>query len=318
MVYFNEHDRFASAWLRTLFPAAEVDDRSIVDVNASEISQYTRAHFFGGIGGWEYALYLAAWPCDWPVWTGSCPCQPFSCAGTGQGKADPRHLWPEFRRLIAAAKPATIFGEQVASKAGRDWLNGVLADMEALGYRTAAADLCSAGVGAPHIRQRLYWVADSGCTERGRRPGDDGRSGELLHFANRSSIGRLADAASLSGPKQRCESGRRRKAGPEHSAKCAGSSGMVDSNDTGCAQHGGPIAIPSPLAGAQLPSLVGHWDRYDTIKCLDGKTRRIESGSFPLADGVPSRVGRLRGYGNAITPQVAAVFVRSFLDTLQR
>src|SRR5690606_2220747 len=108
---------------------------------------------------WAYALRLAGWPDDWPVWTGSCPCQPYSQAGARKGDDDPRALWWAWRWLIDQCRPPVIFGEQVASKAGREWLARVRADLEAMGYAVGAADLCAAGVGAPHIRQRLWWVA---------------------------------------------------------------------------------------------------------------------------------------------------------------
>lgn len=297
MLYFNENDRFSSAWLRELFPAAKVDDRSIADVSAADVAGYGRAHFFGGIGGWEYALYLAGWPANWRVWTGSCPCQPFSIAGAGRGESDSRHLWPEFFRLIEGGKPPTVFGEQVASPAGRRWLNGVLTDMETLGYRTAAADLCSAGVGAPHIRQRLYWVAD-------------GRAASGLGNSESDHKRRLRKCGSSGG-----RNGEIRRP----SAGCI--SGVDDSNDE---------RLPAPKfslvpgsrgrskGGAIVKSSgsLGAWDNYEFIYCLDEKTRRIESSSFPLADGISNRVGLLRGYGNAITPQVAAVFIRAFVDTL--
>jgi DNA (cytosine-5)-methyltransferase 1 len=164
--YYNEIDPTAVAWLRNLIgagllPAGDVDARSITEVQASDLKGYTQCHFFAGIGGWPLALALAGWPTTRPVWTGSCPCQPFSNAGRHGGEADKRHLWPEFQRLIAECRPATVFGEQVASKAGRSWLAGVRTDLEALAYGVGAADLCAASVGAPHIRQRLYWVADS-------------------------------------------------------------------------------------------------------------------------------------------------------------
>jgi DNA (cytosine-5)-methyltransferase 1 len=165
--YYNEFDPLAADWLRYLMvegliPWGEVDERSIVDVQPEDLKGYTQCHFFAGIGGWPYALQLAGWG-DRPVWTGSCPCQPFSAAGKQKGKKDERHLWPEFFRLIAECRPPTIFGEQVASKLGREWLAGVFADLESVGYAAAGADLCAAGVGAPHIRQRLWWVADTGC-----------------------------------------------------------------------------------------------------------------------------------------------------------
>lgn len=168
MNYYNEYDTKTAAWLRELIradliPYGDVDERSITEVTPRDLQGYTQCHFFAGIGGWSLALQLAGWPADRPVWTGSCPCQPFSVAGKGLGTADERHLWPVFAELIRACKPSTVFGEQVASKTGRDWLAGVFADLEGMGYSRAGADLCAAGVGAPHIRQRLFWVADSDC-----------------------------------------------------------------------------------------------------------------------------------------------------------
>ena len=103
--YYNEHDPFAAAWLRELIRAGhiapgEVDERSIEDVLPSELRGFTQCHFFAGIGVWSYALRQAGWPDDREVWTGSCPCQPFSAAGKRGGVADERHLWPAFYHLI--------------------------------------------------------------------------------------------------------------------------------------------------------------------------------------------------------------------------
>ena len=164
--FYNEIDPYAAAWLRNLIAVGliadgVVDERSIEDINPEELRGFTQCHFFAGIGVWSLALRRAGWPDDRPVWTGSCPCQPFSTAGKGGGFADERHLWPAFHHLIRACQPPVVFGEQVASKDGRTWLALVHADLEGVGYSVGAADLCAAGVGAPHIRQRLYWVADS-------------------------------------------------------------------------------------------------------------------------------------------------------------
>ena len=160
MNYYNEINPRAAAWLRELIkqkliPDGYVDTRSITDVQPSDLDGYTQCHFFAGIGGWSYALQLAKWTEEQPVWTGSCPCQPFSVAGKNKGVKDPRHLWPEFQRLIAQCRPSVVFGEQVASAAGRNWLAGIRLDLEALEYAVGAADLCAACVNAPHIRQRL-------------------------------------------------------------------------------------------------------------------------------------------------------------------
>ena len=164
--YYNEIDPQAAQWLRNLIaagrlPDGDVDTRSIEDVHPHEIRGYTQAHFFAGIGGWPLALRLAGWPDDRPVWTGSCPCQPFSAAGARAGFDDERHLWPAWYWLIEQRRPPVVFGEQVASKAVEPWVDLVHADLEGEGYAVGAVDSCAAGLGAPHIRQRMYWVADS-------------------------------------------------------------------------------------------------------------------------------------------------------------
>lgn len=216
--YYNEIDPFAAAWLRELIKAGHiasgfVDERSIEDVRPEELDKYTQCHFFAGIGVWSYALRQAGWPDDRPIWTGSCPCQPFSAAGKGAGFDDERHLWPSFYWLIEQCKPAILLGEQVASKAAEPWIDLVQADLEALGYAFGCIPFPSAGVGAPHLRDRAYWVANSSSTrgeaglsetERGYK-GESGfiddRGGELSGTRLRQEIGRsipigLADTAS--------------------------------------------------------------------------------------------------------------------------
>ena len=247
--YYNEHDPFAAAWLRSLIAAGhiapgDVDERSITDVQATDFVGYGQCHFFAGIGGWSLALRLAGVPDDVPVWTGSCPCQPFSSAGKGAGTADARHLWPELRRLIAERRPPAVFGEQVASGLGRTWLSAVRLDLEALGYGVGAADLCAAGVGAPHIRQRLWWGA--------------------------------ADAGSLG------------------------------------------------VAGLRASGSVGQvrpWGTFGAVDLREVTDRPFDSGAgerrprvLAVASRLSGRVGRMRGYGNAIVPQVGAAFVTAFLE----
>ncbi len=162
--YYNEFDPAAAAWLRELIaagliPHGDVDERSIEDVKPGDLSGYRQCHFFAGIGGWAYALALAGWPPDRSVWTGSCPCQPFSAAGKGAGFDDQRHLWPAWFHLIRECRPAAVFGEQVASKAAEPWIDLVHADVEGVGYAFGCVPFPAAGVGAPHIRDRAYWVA---------------------------------------------------------------------------------------------------------------------------------------------------------------
>mgnify|MGYP005823290983 CR=1 FL=1 len=309
MHYYNEIDKTVVAWLRNLIgvgllPEGDVDERSIRDVQASDLKGYTQCHFFAGIGGWPLALALAGWPTTRPVWTGSCPCQPFSTAGRQGGEADKRHLWPEFKRLIAECQPATVFGEQVASKAGRAWLSGVRVDLEALAYGVGASDLCAASVGAPHIRQRLYWVAHS------------------YGVASPSHARDYGEVRSVS--EAQCQ--------PEHSASISGRgstpsgvghaqcSGLMDTtlrngehDAEGRSEWDAPLNQREPSQGR---GDVSPWADSISIPFLDGKWRRTQPGVKPLAHGVPGRVGKLRAYGNAIVPQVAAEFITAYMEVM--
>ena len=207
--YYNEHDPAKAAWLRELMRAGlitpgDVDERSIVDVRPADVVGYTRCHFFAGIGVWDYALTCAGWPDDRIVWSGSCPCQSFSAAGRGDGGDDPRHLWPAWFRLIAECRPSVVFGEQVEAAVRHGWLDLVFADLEGAAYAVAASSLCAAGAGAPHLRQRVYFVAESELWRRQQQPG--ARSASVFAAAvdaaecvqpvggHGASVGVLADA----------------------------------------------------------------------------------------------------------------------------
>lgn len=162
--YYNEIDPFAAQWLRNLIVAGhiapgEVDERSIRDVASDDLKSFTQCHFFAGIGIWSYALRKAGWSDERPVWTGSCPCQPFSRAGSRRGEQDERHLWPEWFRLIKECRPDVVFGEQVAGKDGLIWFDNVSADLENEKYTAGAAVLRSSGVGAANDRPRIYYMA---------------------------------------------------------------------------------------------------------------------------------------------------------------
>lgn len=199
--YYNEIDPYAAEWLRNLIKAGHiapgvVDERSIEDVKPAELLGYTQCHFFAGVGVWSLALRRAGWPDNRPVWTGSCPCQPFSSAGAQAGFADERHLWPAFQWLIGQCQPAVVFGEQVASKAVDPWVDLVHADLEAMGYAFGAIPFPSAGVGAPHIRDRLFWAGhanDEGLEGYAGDGGEAGRARPYRPVATPSVLGGMAD-----------------------------------------------------------------------------------------------------------------------------
>jgi DNA (cytosine-5)-methyltransferase 1 len=178
--YYNEIDPYAAQWIRNLIaaghlPAGVVDERSIEDVRPSELRGFAQCHFFAGIGGWPLALRLCGWPDDRPVWSGSCPCQPFAAPGQGLGFADQRHLWPAFHHLIGECRPARVFGEQVASRDADPWIDLVQDDLEALGYAFGAIPFPACGAGADQIRERLYWLADAAGNGRGEELAHAGR-----------------------------------------------------------------------------------------------------------------------------------------------
>ena len=216
-----------------------IDSRPIQEIKPDEIKDYARCHFFAGIAGWDYALQLAGWPEDRPVWTASLPCQPFSVAGKRQGERDARHLWPVFYDLVKECRPVTIFGEQVPTAIKNGWWDCVATDLENVDYTTGAICLPAFIVGAWQERYRLFWVATNNRREREQ--------------------GVIAEALSRQSTFPRGEDVR----------------GVEDLR--------GRSDIPEPLV------------------------RRLN-------DGLRNGVAELHAYGNSIVPQVAAEFVRAFME----
>jgi len=360
---YNEHAAYPAAWLRNLIaaghlPAGNVDERSIVDLDPRECPD--EFHAFAGIGVWPYALRQAGW--TGPAWTGSCPCQPFSSAGKGRGFADERHLWPAWFRLIDACRPPFVFGEQVASKDGLAWLDLVHADLEGAGYSVRSFDLCAAGFGAPHIRQRLFFVAYTYDAGRGEQPAarvhdrgqpghDVARRGAVIGVADADGCqsnesegaDRTSDGRPLSGRSELWSGGHRaahglglassrdrwRDAGATvgdvvggQRTSVRGRAELVTGVGAGSGDGSGPhprgVGWPGDGEDARAPGPTnGFWRDAEWIPCRDGKRRPVEPGTFPLVDGAPGRVGKLRAYGNAIVAPVAIEFVRAVLEALR-
>ncbi|EPY5206146.1 TPA: DNA cytosine methyltransferase [Klebsiella pneumoniae] len=342
--YYNEIDPFAAQWLRNLIAAGhiapgEVDERSIEDVTPDDLRGFTQCHFFAGIGGWSYALRLAGWPDNRPIWTGSCPCQPFSSTGKGAGFGDDRHLWPAFGWLIKQCRPQRIAGEQVAGGRADPWFDLVQNDVERMGYAFGLTPFPAAGVGSPNERERAYWVADANLqyesTARNEaRTAEPVRSGEIIWLANSARERRdLVDPLL-----QRKEPGRYSESLPEITGNRS-TDGLGNSNVTRLEGLGGNdgaagrerAAGPATAPGVHLRALEvnGFWRDADWLFCRDGKWRPVEPGTFPLVDGAAARmgrvepgvarvassnrVGRLKGYGNAINAQAAAAFIRAYM-----
>lgn len=163
--YYNEIEPFAAQWLRNLIdaghlPVGDVDERSIVEVQPEDVRGYVQCHWFAGLGGWPHAARLAGWPDDRPLWSGSCPCQPFARANPARtGTADHRHLWPAWRPLIAAQRPPLVVGEQVVDAVAWGWLDEVADDLEADGYACGTLTVPAYAAGANHLRHRIIFAA---------------------------------------------------------------------------------------------------------------------------------------------------------------
>lgn len=355
MIYYNEFDPFSAAWLRLLIknrhiPNGYVDERDIRDVKPSDLKGYAQCHFFAGVGGWSKALDLAGWPRDRPVWTGSCPCPPFSSAGKGQTcpdcgskrnlphpsktgfficldcgcnrHADERHLWPEFSRLIRECAPPTVFGEQVASKDGRTWLDVVQADLQNSRYATVGADICAAGVGAPQIRQRLWFGAQR--LVNGLQSGLEGHAWHVEDFTkperNDKVSGRPVASPGASNGLANANRGKcngwseitGRNHGFGHDARRAeghsidAAHRVTDRLDTTPHRHEGrerittqerhgPCrnAIPAMRQPAASPTN-GFWRDADWLYGRDEQWRPVESASQRMANGVSLVLGHLR------------------------
>lgn len=288
-----------------------IDTRSIKELKAHDVRGFTQAHFFAGGGLWSVAARLAGWPDDWPLWTASCPCQPFSQAGRGAGFADERHLWPDLLRLVdeldAWERPPVIVGEQVAGQAGYDWFDRVRVDLGERGYQAGVVNIPAAAVDAPHIRQRLYWaavrgdVADvphnrqqwTGIARRwGSGPANDDGHGVTLGDAFEPGL-----------------EGQRR-----HGVSCnAGSVGCKEAFGSPC--NGDAQDIQGATNSIERPHRPddahgSFWADHEWLRCHDGKARRTKPRICMLANEYAASVGSHFGLGpitNAEAETIAQV-----------
>ncbi len=226
-------------------------------------------------------------------------------------------LWPFWFGLAEKCRPDCIFGEQVENAIKHGWLDLVSSDLEGINYAFTAVGLCAAGVGAPHIRKRLYFVAHS-TSERIRAGLCDSES---------SAIGRiqLADSSDLGHADMRGQSVHGRTSRTDGHPEFTGEGELVHSGSERLerhARHGDESDEPRRFGenahrhATAASGLSGFWAGAEWINCKDGKRRPTEPGISPLAHGAAHRVLKLRGYGDAIVPQVAQAFIEAAREAI--
>ena len=282
-VYYNEIDDYCIEALKQLMmdgviPKGDIDERSIEDVLPSDLDGYDQCHFFAGIGVWAYVTKDHG-----KLWTGSCPCQPFSQAGKRKGFADKRHLWPAFHWLIEQCRPHLVLGEQVGSKAALPWIDLVFDDLEGAGYSVWAKNFPAASVGAAHIRQRIYWCGVDNSFFQGLERHRANREEKRWKNQDRS----IAEAGVLVGGVSNTDIERRE-------------SWRWDNASMGY---------------GKTSSTSGFWSDIEWLPYKDGKWRPTKPGLCPLAHGFTGRIPLLSALGNTIVAQQAKIFTETIFET---
>ncbi len=212
--------------------------------------------------------------------TAGFPCQPFSCAGKRRGADDHRALWPEIARLLRemdaiGIKPAWCLFENVAGIIGME-LDGVLSDLENIGYACWPIVIPACAVDAKHRRDRVWIVGYAKCQFR-KQSGNGGRRQEMDRKILEKSE-RLQNADAIKGP-----------------GKDVANSNKQGLSRTAWAGFGGVLRSPGQSEGRESGrGIAASWCQWP-----------VEPAVGRVAHGVSNRVDRLKGLGNAIVPQVA-------------
>jgi len=328
------------------------------------------ASLFSGIGGFDLAAEWMGWTnvfnCEWEdfprkvlkhhfpnaiqygdireldateyrgridILTGGFPCQPYSTAGKRLGKEDERHLWPEMLRIIREVAPTYVVGENVRGLV--NWSEGmvfeeVCTDLEAAGYDVQPFILPAAGVGAPHRRDRVWFVAHTNGSSNLRASRRDASTGKEERLQERNEVWitdessgsrDASDASSASEPtkvRQRRQERERFRAEIRHNASTNGRGGDAShslreglqwSQDRRSARSSWQDENKQP-PGCILPG----WENFPTEPPIcggnDGLSRELDGITFSKW-----RNESIKAYGNAIVPQVALQIFKAIQET---
>ena len=272
--------------------------------------------------------------------TGGYPCQPFSVAGRKKGEQDPRHLWPEYFRLVKELRPTWVIGENVSGHI-KQGLDTVLENLESEGYSTRTFSISASSIGANHKRERVWILAHSGRslregTELGKENENEIGKENANQFERSSStsqsnvansqrerLERFSDQSSTfsgenEGPQSRNESSgtgnvaysdseRLERYGREYELREDSKKGKVSRSSENVADS---ERIRQQGQGKSIGS--GNTKTYqngEASRTFDGSQGKegwwdVEPDVGRVAHGIPNRVDRLKALGNSLVPQI--------------
>jgi DNA (cytosine-5)-methyltransferase 1 len=254
--------------------------------------------------------------------TGGYPCQPFSVAGKQKAEQDPRHLWPEYFRLIQELKPTWVIGENVSGhiKLG---LDSVLEDLASEGYSSRTFSISAASIGANHKRERIWTVAYS----------NDSRDRTSQHEtnSNREKINEGWQEQSFSEPSRQSEdvenSRRTLWQRGQFSKENEDEIGKENANQFERSSSTSKIDVAntdSKRLQRQRESSSQFNKKFTTSKSseerqkgLGGKWWESEPRVGRVAHGIPKRVDRLKTLGNAVVPHIPYYIGQAIVESYQ-
>jgi len=273
-VFHCEWNEFGQRVLKYYWPKAE----SFTDITKTDFTKYANRI---------------------DILTGGFPCQPYSSAGKRLGKEDERHLWPEMLRAIREISPSFVVGENVRGLT--NWNGGLVFDevcteLENLGYQVAPVIIPACGVGAPHRRERVWFVAYAyGSNQAYNRRANDREtekvwrqnpcdvSGEFLSNGNATNTSKSANELQGKGGLDLDGVILEKRKGQKKTNR-------FNSNNSKNAWHDFPTQ--SPICGGD-----------------DGIPTKLDGITFPKW-----RSESIKGYGNAIVPQVAFEIFKAIVN----
>lgn len=302
----------------------------------------TFGSLFSGIGGLDLGMERAGWTCKWQVeinpfcrrllekhwpdvrrhddvttfppadstdWAvdaivGGFPCQDISYAGKGAGlKGERSGLWYEFARVVREIRPQIVVVENVSALLVRG-LDAVLGTLAADGYDADWACVPAAFVGAPHIRDRVFVIAHAPSERCGTRSRESG-SKEGERIGRRESdhcVADVADSESIG-----CRSGRTGRAAASSEVRKVSGRDVSDADGQRFSRR--TKRDRSSIEPRFVPS---SW--HDAYRRSSADWWATEPDVGRMAYGIPARVDRLAGLGNAVVPAVGELVGRIAAD----